>query len=89
MSDMDDDEPKDERIEVDILGRNLGTASGWDGEPFETIWFYDFEPSEGIDLQKGQLQVNFQTGEIGIADDGGEVQLPLDIISFLSEVAKQ
>jgi len=78
----------EDRLEVNILGRNLGTASGWDGEPGENIWFYDFEPVDDIDLPKCTLSIDFTKGEIGAQDDEGLVQLPLDIVSFLNGVAK-
>lgn len=78
----------EERIEVKILGRVLGTASGWDGDPGEVIWFYDFEPKEGINLQKGELQFNFDTGNFGLPDEEGELIAPLDMVSFLSGVSR-
>ena len=85
---MTDIKEIEDRFEVNILGRNLGTAFGWDGEPSELIWFYDFEPRDGIALEKGVLQVNFIKGEVGMQNDDGEVSFPLDIISFLSGVSR-
>lgn len=82
---MSDDE---DRIEVDILGRNLGTASGWDGDPGECIWFYEFQPRDGVDLKSGDLQIDFVKGLIGIQGPEGEILDPEDAVYFLNEVKR-
>lgn len=86
---MNDDQEPSDRIEVIILGRVLGTAEGWDGEPGECIWFYEFEPKDGISLGKGDLQVDFNSGAIGIQTNAGGIDEPVDIVEFLTGVAKQ
>lgn len=89
MSDIEETHEED-RIEVDVLGRNLGTASGWDGDMGECIWFYDFEPDEGIDLPKGMIQIDYNKGIMGVPDDeSGVITDAFDIVVFLSKVEKR
>lgn len=80
----------EDRIEVNFLGRNLGTASGWDGEPGEIIWFYDFIPRDGIKLAQGQLVIDTIKGYIGAIDDEGEFtkESAKDIVEFLGKVPR-
>lgn len=81
-------EEAEDRIEVDILGRNLGTASGWDGEPSECISFYEFQPRDGIKLKFGELQVDFTKGLICLQDPEGEIEEPKDLVEFLYQVER-
>lgn len=84
---MIDEESEDKRMEVSLLGRKLGTASGWDGDLGECMWFYDFEPAESVILPKGELQVDFIRGLLGIQDgESGEIIEPKDIVEFLHGV---
>lgn len=78
-----------ERIDVTILGRALGTASGWDGDPGKWICFYDFEPKAGIDLPPGDLNFNELKGLIGPASETGEMEDGKDIVLFLYDIARE
>lgn len=78
-----------DRIEVIILGRKLGTASGWDGEPGISEWFCEFEPRKGIDLPKCDLVIDFLKGYIGAQNpEDGEIIDKQDVISFMASVAR-
>lgn len=53
------------RIETMFPGKVLGTASGWDGDPGEVWWVYDFEPNDECELPKCEcLQFNELEGRI-------------------------
>jgi hypothetical protein len=57
------------RINVQVLGRSIGTASGWDDMGEASYHFYDFQPNDtlivldcgtecrdiGVDFEKGYL----------------------------------
>lgn len=80
-----------ERIDVIILGRRLGTASGWDGDPGEIFWYYDFQASPGINLPFQDLAIDFNGGYIGTTnpDDGEFVkESTKDIIHFMAGVPR-
>lgn len=75
-------------MEVKILGRVLGTASGWDGDLGENVWFYDFKPNEGIDLPAGDLLFDETNGMIGLTTDEGEISNGQDICKFLAPLPR-
>lgn len=78
-----------DRMNVAIHGRMLGTASGWDGDLGECTWFYDFEPSDGVALPKGNLQYDEANGFIGIQNsETGKIDAPLDAPSFLASLPR-
>lgn len=78
------------RIEVKILGRHLGTASGWDGDPGDSYWFYDFQSANGVNLQGDELYINETDGELGfeVSEDTGKIIDPIDICQFLVNIPK-
>ena len=72
-----------DRIDAIFLNRNLGTASGWDGDPGEYLMFYDFIPRSGVCLDQGLLQINLGTGKIYITDDADNDGPKFDLVDFL------
>jgi len=62
-----------ERIELRWLGKVLGTISGWDGDPGEDWWGYEFEPAEGVALPKCScLRMDEDEGKITAEDAEGQ-----------------
>ena len=60
------------RMYVVWLGKTLGTASGWDGDPGESWWAYDFKPAEGVELPECQsLQFEESNGKVRAQDSEG------------------
>lgn len=52
-------------MDVIILGRKIGIATGWDELDQNHLAFYDFEPSENVDMEKcGSISVDYITGVI-------------------------
>lgn len=74
-----------ERMEVILLGRFFGTASGWD-EMFEAGYqFYDFEPATGVNLPSVScLGVLYDQGLIEGYNDSGEVGFSYDLVEVIS-----
>ncbi len=72
------------RITVVVLGRHLGYASGWDGDPGDAFWFYDFEPAEGTGLLKCDcFNIDLNKGEITPQDrEGNAIDTTRDIATF-------
>jgi len=57
---------------VNFLGVELGKATGWDGDPGQTWWAYDFVPKDGVKLPACQcLQFDEDKGEITAQDNEG------------------
>jgi len=73
------------RMSVKVLGVALGTASGWDTVDDWHVVFYDFEPSYGIDLRKGDLNVDYVNGLFQGFDDEGRLVWKHSMISFFKE----
>ena len=63
----------DERLEVIVLGRLLGTASGWDRADDEFPYFYDFSPAEGVPIEAAYLlNVDYNKGIISTENREGK-----------------
>ena len=60
-------------MDVLFLGRKLGTASGWDGDPGECFWVYDFVPNwDGMELSQCDcLQIDEANAKIHTQDKEG------------------
>jgi len=74
-----------ERFNWEVMGRVVGTASGWDqADTFEMV-LYDFVPLEGLPLPRGDfVNFNFETGLVSKYDDTGK---PTDVVDFVEAVA--
>jgi hypothetical protein len=83
----------DERIPVTLFGRNLGTATGWDGDDL-SIQFYNFIPAEGISAQTlftdahGTLALDIENGLIIAYDDNGNVAEQDDLIKRIKDLPR-
>jgi hypothetical protein len=74
------------RIDVILLGRKLGTASGWDGDPGELIRFYDFTPAAVIGLRATEtLHIDYVSGYISSEPEPAK---RLDILTFLRDIPR-
>lgn len=78
-----------QRMNVQYLARELGTASGWNGDPGECIWFYDFEPKPGVPIQAcPTFLIDEGEGNFDCQDGGGTSLSTLDIIETLRQIPK-
>lgn len=74
-----------ERMDVTIMGRRIGTASGWDVPVDHMLCFYDFVPEPGVPIQSDvTLAVCFDSGTFETYnDDNGEVVWSADAVPIL------
>ena len=79
------------KIKVTILGRVIGTASGWDEVGDQCLSFYDFAPAKNVDLQKcSSISVSFDSGVIEGYDDKGEsVIFSKDAVDIIKSIPKE
>ena len=52
----------DSRMEVTVVGINIGTASGWDQVTDNGIQFYDFIPNSIFGLLNADIYIDTETG---------------------------
>ncbi len=58
-----------ERSEWVVLGRVIGTATGWDqAETFFSIYVYELEPAPGLNIPRGNVAIDFEAGWIEAGD---------------------
>lgn len=76
------------RTDLTILGRKIGTSTGWDGDPGEHIWFYDFIPDANVHLPAGDLYFDEHRGVLYISDDKGNPIQAWDVLSVLANVPR-
>lgn len=73
------------RIEWTVLGRVIGTATGWDQADTFVIGLYDFEPAENVKLPETDcLWIDFESGTAQTFDEGGNVETSHDIVAALA-----
>lgn len=77
---------KNDRLPWTILGRNIGTASGWDHADAFVMQLYDFEPADDVDLPSGTLCIDFEKGIAETFDDEGKTLISKDIVLALFDV---
>lgn len=78
---------KEEKIVWTILGREVGTATGWDQQDTFAMTLYDFEPYEKFSkLPKGDILIDFENGSAKSYDydDEGFVVRSVDLIDALN-----
>lgn len=79
----------DDKIdEAIVLGRKIGTSSGWDPADDLSFVLYDFKPYDGVALPTGDITVNYDKGVFEVYDEAGEVELTFDMIDLLAAVPK-
>lgn len=62
-------------MDVKVLGRTIGTASGWDQVDDEILFFYDFVPNAKVMLPSGDLQWDYLNGIIEVIRDVEESEV--------------
>ena len=77
---------KEERIDVIVLGINIGTASGWDEVEVAHIVFYDFASSIPELTNGSTINFDFQKGEISyFKDEDGTLIKSFDMIEVFNK----
>lgn len=73
----------EDRVEFTILGRVIGTGTGWDKMEECHILIYDFESVEEYALPNGDLSVDFNEGKFEYHNEDGDVLNSFDIIQVM------
>lgn len=78
----------EDRMNVIIMGRFLGTASGWDQVTDWVVQFYDFQcTNDALKHVKGIvsiISIDHETGIVEFFDDNDDVLLREDFIDFVT-----
>lgn len=77
-----------DRFTVKFLGRKIGTAEDWDGDPGEAIWFYNFIPSIKALHPCATFMIDEAHGNFIAEDKDGNTLGTWDIIDTLRTVRK-
>lgn len=78
---------EEQQIEWTVLGRVIGTATGWDQADSFVISVYDFQPVAGVNLPKTDcLTVDFEKGTAETYDEKGEVTSSTDLVTALKNI---
>ena len=75
-----------ERLEWEIMGRVVGTATGWDQQDTWIMMLYAFEPAEGIALPSGDVSFDFERGLCILYNDEGEILETADLITAIAHI---
>lgn len=72
---------------VSFLGKELGNATGWDGDPGECVWFYEFTPTPTCEIPACKcLQIDEYNGMIHAQDDEGGTLSSWKIVHSLERI---
>jgi hypothetical protein len=71
-----------------VLGRRIGTSSGWEQADDWLMILIDYEPAPGISLPIGDLCIDFQKGQFSTFDDAGRLNFVADIVTILSPLER-
>lgn len=73
-----------ERLDWELMGRLIGTATGWDQHDTWIMMLYDFEPLEGLALPSGDVTFDFERGTATTYNDDG---VATDVVDFLDAIS--
>lgn len=78
-----------DKIEWNVLGRIIGTASGWDQADTFVINLYDFEPAKEVPLDPSEcIFIDFESGKVEAYGESGEPIWTKDLMESLSGAKK-
>ena len=81
---MEENKPV-ENIPWTILGRECGTATGWDQQDAFEVTLYDFMPYEKFGkLPRGDITIDFINGSARTYDNEGNIVTSTDLVSALN-----
>jgi hypothetical protein len=74
----------DKRLDWVVLGRKIGTATGWDQADTFVMQIYDFEPADGVGLPASEcLSFDFENGVAETYDEKGKTTESRDLVTSL------
>lgn len=80
----------EKRMTVEVIGRVIGDASGWDECGDHIVVFYGFVPYKSLtSLPSGDLYIDFENGYLYTTDDEGNETNKKDMIEALSLIPRK
>lgn len=76
------------RYEEIVLGRKIGTCTGWDMIDSFVVGFIDFTPAKGVNIPGGDICVDYEKGLWLIYNEDGEVRQMGDLIEALKNAPR-
>jgi hypothetical protein len=76
----------DDRSDICVLGRNIGTYTGWDvgGNDAASFVIYDFVPHKKCKIPgASDILVNYREGTVDIFDAAGKVAQSFNLIDVV------
>ena len=74
-----------ERKPLIVMGRRIGTYTGWDGDDEECV-YYGFRYHSGVNLPTSDLSVNYKLGQFRVYDEQGTLTFQCDAIPILARL---
>ena len=82
-----------ERFDVIVLGRVIGTASGWDTDGADNYQYFEFDPANGVNIPVSEvLSISYDSGTFETWKSStyeGGVTWGADIIDTLKDFPKK
>jgi len=76
-----------ERSEYVVLGRVVGSGTGWDKSDTYGMSIYDFEPAPDVNLPAAEfMNFDFEGGIVETFDDDGTVTLRADLVKVMANL---
>lgn len=75
-----------DRHQFDILGRNIGTATGWDEAGNFGLTLYGLHPVQGLDIPSGDMFIDFESGQFESYGADGSAIAGGDIVSIIAQL---
>jgi len=72
-----------------VLGRDIGTFTGWDQIDDDMMVFYDYTPHVSVGLPSGDLFVSYGAGLVMTYDDDGQETSKNDLIDAIGHVTRK
>lgn len=79
----------EKRKDLLVLGRNIGTYTGWDQFDTMIFGFYDFEPNNGVALTKAYcIAIDYEKGLFTYDSTDRHSSENFDLITLLLNIPK-
>lgn len=85
---MTDEHEEDTPSPLVILGRTIGTFTGWDQGDTLAFDYYGFKPVEGLPIPACDLNVDYDNGYFSHYNDAGNKLGEWDIVTCLQAITR-
>lgn len=79
-----------ERVDfkVRVLGRVIGTATGWDQHDSSVFEYYGFQPVPEVNIPHGGICIDFDNGLLTMSDDES-VEASRDLLPIIANLPQE